>query len=96
LVYDVTERIPIGRVTTYKEIAMAIGHPKSARAVGNALNRNPYSSRVPCHRVIRSNMSVGGFARGDKAKEVLLKSEGVRIEKGKVIGEIFRSIVDLD
>jgi methylated-DNA-[protein]-cysteine S-methyltransferase len=90
MVYEKTREIPKGRVSTYIEIARAVGRPRAFRAVGSALNRNPYSPSVPCHRVIRSNKSVGGFARGEKAKQELLKSEGVLIEKGKVIGNIFR------
>lgn len=60
---------------TYKEVAHAIGKPKAYRAVGNALNRNPFAPEVPCHRVIKSDGSIGGFASGSNKKLKLLKSE---------------------
>lgn len=78
LVLCSTKKIPRGRVTTYAEIACLIGRPRAVRAVGNALNRNPYKS-VPCHRVIRSDGSVGGFALGAKVKIKILRGEGVKI-----------------
>ena len=84
-VYRSCGKIPKGKVSTYGEIARMIGKSKSARAVGNALNKNPYSPKIPCHRVVRSDGAVGGFAFGDKKKVDLLKKEGVKIEKGKVV-----------
>ncbi len=76
-VYRVLLRIPSGSVRSYKWVAGAIGRPKAFRAVGNALNKNPYPVIVPCHRVIRLNGSLGGFASGLKAKKSLLEKEGV-------------------
>jgi O-6-methylguanine DNA methyltransferase len=73
-VYSATKRIRKGSVATYKEIAKAIGHPGACRAVGNALNKN-VSASIPCHRVIRSDMRVGGFRDGVIRKIKLLKSE---------------------
>lgn len=75
--------IPKGRVSTYKEIAKALGSPKAVRAVGNALNANPFKN-VPCHRVVQSSGKIGGFAHGSHTKEKKLKKEGVKIESGKV------------
>ena len=75
-VYRVVTRIPKGKTMTYAQVARAIGRPHAARAVGNALNRNPFAPRVPCHRVIRSDGSIGGFASGPKKKERLLRAEG--------------------
>ncbi len=74
-VYDFVKKIPKGQTATYKEVAIAIGHPKAYRAVGNALNKNPYAPEVPCHRVIKSDGSVGGFASGTKNKVKLLSAE---------------------
>ena len=74
-VYDAVSEIPPGRVKTYGEIARAIGCPRSYRAVGNALNKNPYIGKVPCHRVIRSDNTIGGFVKGSRAKYYLLKKE---------------------
>ena len=82
-VFEACKRIPRGKAATYSSIARAVGRPRAARAVGNALNRNR-SSRVPCHRVVRSNGRAGGFARGAKEKIRLLRKEGVKIRNGKV------------
>ncbi len=76
-------KIPRGRVSTYGEIASAIGNPKAARAVGNALNKNPFKN-VPCHRVVKSNGEVGGYAHGARRKIEKLRREGVKVKKGKV------------
>jgi len=84
-VYQAARKIPQGKVTTYSEIARAIGKPKAARAVGNAMHENPFAPQVPCHRVVKSNGQVGGFASGAKRKIELLKKEGVSIENGKVV-----------
>lgn len=83
-VYEACSRIPLGRVSTYKDIAVYINRPASARAVGNALNRNPNAPKVPCHRVVRSDGSLGGFASGSLKKELLLSHEGLKIFKGKI------------
>ncbi|MGM5482934.1 MAG: MGMT family protein [Nanobdellota archaeon] len=72
-----------GEVTTYKEIAKAL-NTKAYRAVGNALNKNPYWPEVPCHRVIRADGALGGFARGKKEKLALLEKEGVYFESGVI------------
>ena len=71
-------KIPKGKVKTYKQVAKAINMPKSARAVANACGKNPYSPKVPCHRVIRSDGSIGGYSApgGSKTKKKLLKKEG--------------------
>ncbi|MBI5124491.1 MAG: MGMT family protein [Candidatus Omnitrophica bacterium] len=76
-VYDAVSKIPKGEVRSYRWVAERIGRPKAYRAVGNALNKNPYIGIVPCHRVIRSDGSIGGFAKGVKQKRMLLKSEEV-------------------
>lgn len=83
-VYKLTARIPRGRISTYKEIACALGNPEASRAVGNALNKNPYAPEVPCHRVIHSNGEIGGFASGTAKKINILKKEGVIISKCRI------------
>jgi methylated-DNA-[protein]-cysteine S-methyltransferase len=75
-VYEIVRQIPKGGIMTYKEVASAIGKPLAYRAVGNALNKNPFAPKVPCHRVIKSNGDIGGFASGTKKKIELLKKEG--------------------
>ena len=77
-VWKYLKTIPKGKVNTYKQVAIGINRPKAARAVANACGKNPYAPKVPCHRVIRSDGSVGGFSGpgGVKAKKKLLKLEG--------------------
>ncbi len=74
--------IPFGRTTTYGQLAAAIGHPRAARAVGQALARNPVPLIVPCHRVLAGNGRLGGFTSpgGVELKRALLALEGVRFE----------------
>lgn len=82
-VYSVCRKIPKGKATTYKAIAEALGG-KGYRAVGNALNKNK-DKNVPCHRVVRSDGFAGGFARGLEEKKKLLRREGVKIRKNRVL-----------
>lgn len=82
-VWAICARVPKGQVTTYGEIARALG-TKAYRAVGNALNRNPYAPHVPCHRVVGSDGSLVGFGGGLKLKQKLLADEGINVVKGKV------------
>ncbi|MFA4827064.1 MAG: MGMT family protein [Candidatus Shapirobacteria bacterium] len=91
-VYKILREVPVGRVTTYKVIAQKLGC-KAYQAVGQALRNNPYAPEVPCHRVVRSDGRIGGFMGKTMGKEIekkikLLKSEGVKIDNGK-IGEFF-------
>ena len=67
-VYAAARKIPRGKVATYGAVALAIGAPRAARAVGNALNKNPFAPKVPCHRVVRADGSLGGYASGERAK----------------------------
>ena len=76
-VYAAVMTIPLGETRTYAWVARAIGRPKSARAVGNALNKNPMAPFVPCHRVIASDGTLGGYKGGMKKKILLLKKEKV-------------------
>ncbi len=83
-IYKLTARIPKGKVATYQGIAAALGQPKASRAVGNALNKNPYAPQVPCHRIIRSNGEIGGFASGPDKKRLMLQKEGVTVINNKI------------
>ena len=80
-VWKYLKTIPKGTVKTYKQIAIAIKRPKSARAVANACGKNPYAPKIPCHRVIRSDRGLGGYSGrgGIKKKLRLLRSEKVDI-----------------
>ena len=74
-VLNVVAAIPVGSVLTYKQVAELAGSPRAFRAVGNILNRNR-NPRVPCHRVIKSDGSIGGYAWGTAKKAALLNKEG--------------------
>jgi len=77
-VWSYIKTIPKGQVKTYKQVALGINRPKSARAVANACAKNPYAPKTPCHRVIREDGSLGGYSGkgGIKTKILLLKKEG--------------------
>lgn len=79
-VYEETLKIPYGNTKTYGEIAKSIGNPKSMRAVGMALGKNPIWIIMPCHRVIGKNRKLTGFAGGIDKKLSLLKLENPKIE----------------
>ncbi|MFC1709100.1 methylated-DNA--[protein]-cysteine S-methyltransferase [Candidatus Omnitrophota bacterium] len=74
-VYKAVSQIPIGQVRSYSWVAKKIGHPKAVRAVGTALKKNPFAPLVPCHRVIKTDGSLGGYSGGLKKKKQLLKLE---------------------
>ena len=80
-VWKYIKTIPKGKVKTYKQVAIAIKSPKSARAVANACAKNPYAPKIPCHRVIRSDGKLGGYSGkgGIEKKLSLLKFEKVDI-----------------
>lgn len=88
--YKLLLQVPKGRITTYKALANALG-TRAYRAVGQAMNKNPYAPKVPCHRVVSSDGGLGGFAHGSLAKIKILKKEGITIHAGKIVG--FEEIV---
>lgn len=75
-VLEVVAKIKKGETMTYKQVAMLAGRPRAYRAVGNILNQN-YNSKIPCHRVIRSDGKTGGYNRGAKKKVELLRKEKI-------------------
>lgn len=86
-VYDLVKTIPPGQVTTYGQIACHLGNPHLARAVGNALHKNPEPHTIPCHRVVNSKGEVSSaFAfGGSPAQRQLLEAEGVVFnQRGRV------------
>jgi O-6-methylguanine DNA methyltransferase len=83
-VYEIVAQIPRGEVRTYLEVAKLAGNEKAARAVGNILNKNR-SPKVFCHRVIRSDGKIGGFAFGATRKIQKLKKEGVKISRDEIV-----------
>lgn len=84
-VFSAVNMIPKGETMTYGKVAEIAGNSMAARAVGNILNKNKNLIIVPCHRVVRSDGRVGGYAGGTKKKIKLLKSEGLEIKSGKII-----------
>ena len=88
-VYAVVNQVPRGRVTTYKDIAHALGMT-SYRCIGQALRCNPYAPRTPCHRVVSSDGRIGGFMGSTDSSAVakkiaLLEKEGIVVRKDEVI-----------
>lgn len=81
-VWEALLRIPSGQVTTYSEIAGAIGHPAAVRAVGTAVGRNPVSWLIPCHRALRRDGALGGYHWGLPVKRAMLAWEAARAEAG--------------
>ena len=80
-VWAYLKKIPRGNIKTYSQVAKAIGKPFATRAVANVIGKNPYAPKIPCHRVIRSDGSLGGYSGkgGVKTKRFLLKKEGIRL-----------------
>lgn len=76
-VWNALKDIPYGKTVSYSDIAKASWHPRAVRAAGNAVGKNPIPLMIPCHRVIRSDGNIGGYALGTELKEKLLRLEGV-------------------
>ncbi len=83
-VLKIVRKIPRGKVLTYKKVAELAKNPRAFRVVGNILNKNR-NSKIPCHRVIRSDGKIGGYNRGVKQKILLLEKEGVKLENGRIV-----------
>jgi len=84
-VYKKLLEVPRGMVTTYGELAKAVGIKNGQRVIGRIMNKNPYPVIVPCHRVIKSDGKIGGYAWGEKIKISMLSKEGVKIKNGKIV-----------
>ncbi len=85
LCYQTLLQVPNGAVLSYKDLACLMGKPNAARAVGSAMARNPFAPNVPCHRVVKSDGTIGGFMSGPEAKIKLLRQEGVLISASKKV-----------
>ena len=79
-VYVLLSKIPSGKVSTYGDIARALGHPKAARAIGRIIANNPNPISIPCHRVVKSNGEIGGFAYAEQMKRQILEKEGIKFQ----------------
>ena len=84
-IYKKLLEVPKGKVTTYLELAKAVGLKNGQRAIGRIMNKNPFPVIVPCHRVILSTGKVGGYAWGEKIKIQMLSREGIEIKEGKIL-----------
>ena len=84
-VYKKLLEVPIGRVTTYGELAKAVGLKNGQRHIGMLMKKNPFPVIVPCHRVVKSNGKIGGYAYGERVKSKMLEKEGIKIQDGKII-----------
>jgi methylated-DNA-[protein]-cysteine S-methyltransferase len=91
-----TKKIPLGKITTYGEIARVL--KTSSRAVGGALHKNPYLRQIPCHRVVKSDGSLGGYVSGERKKAALLRKEGIKIKNDKIMNfkDYFAKLQNLD
>ena len=84
-IYKKLSEVPKGKITTYGELAKAVGMKNGQRAVGRIMNKNPYPVIIPCHRVIKSDGKVGGYAYGEEIKSNMLTKEGIKIKNGKIL-----------
>ncbi len=76
--------VPKGQITTYGELAKAVGLKNGQRIVGKIMNKNPYPVIIPCHRVVMSTGKIGGYAYGEHIKIKLLNDEGIQIKNGQI------------
>ena len=83
--YASLKKVPRGMVITYAGLAEIIGRPRAHRAVGSAMNKNPFAPEVPCHRVVKSNGDLGGFADDTSVKIKRLREEGVLVCDNKIV-----------
>ena len=84
-VYKKLLEVPKGQITTYGELAKAVGLKNGQRIIGKIMNKNPYPVIVPCHRVVMSTGKVGGYAYGENIKTKMLNDEGIQIKNGKIL-----------
>ena len=84
-VYRQLLRVPEGKVTTYGDLAKAVGLKSGQRAIGTIMKKNPFPVIVPCHRVIKSDGKIGGYVYGERVKSHMLLKEGIKIKDGKII-----------
>ena len=84
-IYKKLLEVPKGQITTYGELAKAVGLKNGQRAVGKIMNKNPYPVIIPCHRVVMSTGKIGGYAYGENIKTKMLSDEGIEIKNGKIM-----------
>ena len=84
-VYRQLLRVPEGKVTTYGDLAKAVGLDNGQRVIGMIMKKNPFPVIVPCHRVVKSDGKIGGYVYGEKVKSQMLVKEGIKIKDGRII-----------
>ena len=84
-VYKKLLQVPRGKITTYGELAKAVGLKNGQRAVGTMMKKNPFPVIVPCHRVVKSDGKIGEYVYGTSVKSKMLAEEGIKIKDGKII-----------
>ena len=84
-IYKKLLEVPKGKITTYGDLAKAVGMKNGQRAVGKIMNKNPFPVIIPCHRVVKSDGKVGGYAYGEEIKSSMLTLEGIQIKNGKIL-----------
>ena len=84
-VYRKLLQVPKGKVTTYRELSNAVGLKNGQRVIGMIMKKNPFPVIVPCHRVVKSDGKIGGYAYGRRVKSKMLTSEGIKIKDEKII-----------
>jgi len=83
-IYKKLLKIPPGKITTYKELARSVGLENGQRVVGQIMKKNPFPVIIPCHRVVKSNGEIGGYAYGVSIKKSMLVKEGISISKNRI------------
>ena len=83
-VYKKLLDVPKGYITTYGDLAKAVGLKNGQRIIGKIMNKNPYPVLIPCHRVVMSTGKIGGYAYGKDVKTKMLSNEGVQIKNGRI------------
>ena len=84
-VYRQLLRVPEGKVTTYGDLAKAVGLKNGQRVIGTIMKKNPFPVIVPCHRVVKSNGKIGGYVYGERMKSQILAREGIKIKAGRIM-----------
>ena len=84
-VYRKLLQVPKGKVTSYGDLAKAVGLENGQRAIGMIMKKNPFPVIVPCHRVVKSDGKIGGYVYGERVKSHMLLKEGIKIKDGKII-----------
>ena len=83
-IYRKLLQVPSGKITTYKELAKSVGLQNGQRVIGQIMKKNPFPVIIPCHRVVKSNGEIGGYAYGISIKKNMLVKEGISISNNKI------------